>query len=224
MSNKINLFTSFYKDKNDERARELTMCLDFNLCAGFDSINIISDTEEESHLALKYVHDNSAISKCKKFDFSYLDRRPIFNDFFELMDKDEFKDDINVLANSDIYITDLNRIKDFMSQFIGKRSCLALSRWDIQPLGEPNHFMRADSQDTWIFYGNPKFKTIDSYGMGIAGCDNKLAYELEQQGYEVLNPSCSVKTYHHHLSNIRNYINGDNIQRVPPPYKLVNPY
>jgi hypothetical protein len=221
---KINLFTSFYKDKNEDRARELLMCLDMNLYVGYDSINIISDTEEESHFALKYVEQNAIISICKKFDFNYLDRRPNFNDFFELMDKEQFNGDINVLCNSDIYIRDLNRVKDFMSQFIGKKTCLALSRWDVQGLGEPIHFMMADSQDTWVFLGNPKFHTETDYGMGIAGCDNKLAYELEQGGFEVLNPSCSVKTYHHHLSNVRNYIKGDVVDRVPPPYKLVTPY
>jgi hypothetical protein len=61
--------------------------------------------------------------------------------------------------------------------------------------------------------------------MGVAGCDNRLAYELEQAGFIVINPSLSIKTYHLHLTNIRNNINevGQNIIIIPPPYKMVIP-
>ena len=215
---KINLFTCYYKDKDADRANELSLCLKKNLSAGFDNIYILTENAEEQKLCNNIVFQNN-----KKADVINFSSRPSFNDFFKLMKEQRFASDINVLSNSDIYFEDLQSIKDIMSNVKANRMCLALSRWDVQPDGSAVHFKRWDSQDTWIFYGNPAITTQENYTMGIAGCDNKLAYELETAGYFVINPSCTIKTFHYHLSNIRNYINGDVIERIPPPYKLVNP-
>jgi hypothetical protein len=86
-------------------------------------------------------------------------------------------------------------------------------------------FDRADSQDTWIFKGGVNQVSGADFTMGIAGCDNAIAHLLEQHGYNVINPSRTIKTYHLHLTNIRNYtdISGNAIQRIQPPYKLINP-
>jgi hypothetical protein len=102
---------------------------------------------------------------------------------------------------------------------------LALSRYDFDAKGNIQPFLRADSQDTWVFYGNPRIRTELEYGMGIAGCDNRLAYDIQAHGYNVVNPSHSIKTFHLHNSNVRNYLNDQNepIERIPQPYLLVNP-
>jgi hypothetical protein len=215
---KINLFTCYYKDKDADRANELSLCLKKNLSAGFDKIHILTENAEHKRECIDIVLQNNSCAEVINFN-----SRPSFNDFFNLMKEQRFASDINVLSNSDIYFEDLQQIKNIMSNPSSKRMCLALSRWDVQPNGSAVHFNRWDSQDTWIFYGSPEINTAENYTMGIAGCDNKLAYELELAGYNVSNPSCTIKTFHYHLSNIRNYINGDVIERVPPPYKLVNP-
>lgn len=61
--------------------------------------------------------------------------------------------------------------------------------------------------------------------MGLAGCDNRLAYELTQAGLEVLNPSRTIKTFHFHDTAIRSNADssGQQIVRIPPPYHLLPP-
>jgi hypothetical protein len=84
----------------------------------------------------------------------------------------------------------------------------------------------ADSQDVWIFNG-PVEKGVDAnFLLGHPGCDNALAYKLEFSGYEVLNPSLTLKTYHQHLVMVRNYLNQKGEQKekgIPPPYKILVP-
>ena len=59
----------------------------------------------------------------------------------------------------------------------------------------------------------------------VHNCDNRLAHDIQSHGYNVINPSHTIKTYHLHNSNIRNYLNDRNepIERIPQPYLLVNP-
>jgi len=59
----------------------------------------------------------------------------------------------------------------------------------------------------------------------VHNCDNRLAYDIQAHGYNVINSCHTIKTYHLHNSNIRNYLNDKNepIERIPQPYLLVNP-
>src|SRR5204862_5215377 len=53
----------------------------------------------------------------------------------------------------------------------------------------------ATSQDVWAFEGPVKPVAFSDFALGKPGCDNRIAYELGQAGYEVLNPCLSIKTY-----------------------------
>jgi len=205
----VNLFTQFYFDKSIHRSAELEYCLYRNVKNKFDSIYLfVEDKLVERYVKEKY-------PRCKVINIG---RRALFNDFFELLEKQN-QDSINVITNSDIFFDDLSLIN------IEQGVCFALSRYDYHIDGSTTPFLRADSQDTWIFYGNPKIRTQIDYGMGMAGCDNRLANDLSQQGLTIKNPSHSIKTYHYHDSNIRNYLGEDEtpVYRVPKPYLLVAP-
>jgi hypothetical protein len=41
--------------------------------------------------------------------------------------------------------------------------------------------------------------------LGWHGCDGRFGYEVLNSGYELYNPSLSIKTMHVHMSNKRNY-------------------
>lgn len=142
--------------------------------------------------------------------------RPSFNQLFKLgTSKLQSKMDITIIANSDIYFT--NESIHLIKQHITPDTCFALSRWDIKN-GNATLFNRADSQDVWVFQGDiPQMEGAD-FGLGIPGTDNAIAYILSKNGYRVLNPALTIKTYHLHESNVRNY---DYTNKVPPPYKLV---
>ena len=83
---------------------------------------------------------------------------------------------------------------------------------------------RNDSQDTWIFHS--KFLPSDNqiirtnFLLGKAGCDNAIAYLFNDFGFIVFNEPYVIRTYHYHLSQIRNYTA---IDKINPPYLLIKP-
>ena len=191
---KINLFTSYYKDKSVDRQNELDFCIAQNeMC--FTKVILLEDVDG---------------------------RRPTFNDFFNLMEK--YPNDINIVSNTDIFFKkeDLDKIVAYLKD---SNTCLALTRWEYSHVEPASLLDRPDSQDCWIFYGRTDFRLKEDFSMGIAGCDNRIAYELQQFGLNVLNPSRSIKSYHYHLTQVRNYIDaeGNVTQRIPPPYSLIPP-
>ena len=65
--------------------------------------------------------------------------------------------------------------------------------------------------------------------LGVPGCDNRIAAELlYRYGYNVLNPSKSIKTYHYHPSgdSTRMYLNSDYSRNcyVEGPYEHLTPH
>jgi len=213
---RVNLFTSYYKDQYPNRQEELDFCLRWNGIAGFDSINLLIEPKDLDFY-------NQGIAQRVKSNLIEVGGRPSFNDFFNAITDDNA---INIVANSDIFMTpkELDDIRNYIMAMHNKEKvCLALSRWDFYSVGEPKHYDRPDSQDTWIFYGKPVCHASHEYGMGIAGCDNRLAHDIHVQGYTVINPSKTIRSYHYHETNIRHYVDaGGNVkQKVPPPYRLV---
>ena len=101
--------------------------------------------------------------------------------------------------------------------------CLALCRWEITDYGSARFIYREDSQDVWIFNGAvPKIEGADFFAGGVAGCDNKIAHLLFENGYRLESPSFDIRTYHLHLSGVRNYVsNGVVTERLDPPYKTL---
>jgi hypothetical protein len=124
---------------------------------------------------------------------------------------------INVIANADIIIENsvhLHSIED--------GEAWVLSRWEDGIL-----YDHRDSQDVWVVRGRPPQEFINAlnFNMGVPGCDNRLAWEL-QQFYKVSNPSKTIRCHHHHASGIRSYGKGRGQVKkevVPPPYLLVEP-
>lgn len=138
-----------------------------------------------------------------------------YNNFFERINQLAEPNDISVICNSDIYLDETIKLAHHMLP----NQIYALSRWDVIKTGEAIFSNRKDSQDTWIVKGTVKNVSGD-FTLGVRGCDNRIAWEFNKSGYKVSNPSKSIKTYHVHNSNIRNYSNRD---VVPEPYMIVEP-
>lgn len=127
-----------------------------------------------------------------------------------------------VLTNADIYWSeeDVRRV----AKMPLKDGCLAMSRYDVQHNSTHQIDIAAApiSQDTWVFRSplsqvGPDFP---DFPLGQLGCDNRIAYELRCSGLRVLNPCLSIKLFHLHLSQKRNYTKKDTI---PGPYCAVIP-
>lgn len=162
-----------------------------------------------------------------------LSGRPTFNELFGMC----LPDMVNVIANSDIYFAS-EGYQQILGAFINEdgsirdpRQCFALSRWDISPVGTATHWNHADSQDVWIIHGTPMRPIDADFAIGTPGCDNRLAHELDNAGYVLTNPSLTIRAYHLHNCQWRSYLDeptgiargGRKIERVPPPYRLVQP-
>lgn len=220
---KTNLFINFYQDKNTARQNELLICVLSNIYnKELDTINIIvANNDLISLLKLKdKVNDDFK----QKINIIPFELRPTYNHYFKFTEK--YPDDINIISNKDIVLDE--KSLQTLKAWDWKNYCLALSRWDFvnanMDINQAIHYNHADSQDTWMVKGVFKQCNGASFGLAIAGCDNKIALLLEQH-YNVINPSLEIKAYHYHLSNIRNYTNiiGHAIERIPPPYKLLTP-
>lgn len=217
-----NLFINYYVDKNELRQDELQYCFSQNLNNPVLTKMVVFTTREDyEHIAINFS------DKLPKIHAIIQESRPTYNDFFQIMQRYFGGDDnINVITNSDIIIpVDTYQMSYLYLTTVA--NCLALSRWDI--IQRDNYtdnsviYDRADSQDTWIFKGGIRKIDGADFTMGIAGCDNSIAYLLHHAGCVLSNPCRSLKTYHLHLTNIRNYIQGEVIHRIPPPYHLVHP-
>ena len=216
-----NLFINYYIDANADRQAVIDFCITENLKnTSIDRIVLVASADLASVIGDKYWEYSAKLFPV------YLEGRPTYNTFFALTRKLSSGTDINIICNSDIIIP-ADTLQNMQNYFQHENTCLALSRWDVAQKDSYTDnavlFDRADSQDTWIFKGGIGQIEGADFTMGIAGCDNAIAYLINAAGYTLSNPCRSLKTYHLHLSNIRNYIQGENIQRIPPPYQLIAP-
>lgn len=196
--------TSWYEEKNQARRKELISCLEQVVNSGeVDHVHLLAEAEPPFRHA--------------KMSYRLVDKRPTYNDFFEEANSICENDDVIALANTDIYPSVGTRHKLLG---IDSHECYALARWDEKPSGDAKLFDRVDSQDVWVFR-YPVKPVQGDFPVGIPGCDNRIAHELQEAGYKVLNPSRSVKFIHRHHSNVHTYKVG--VHSISPPYLRVTP-
>jgi hypothetical protein len=185
----INLYISLYLESNLGRRQEFNDCLSKNLAnTKIEKIYILKEGE--------FILEK----KSEKIVVYDVLNRPTYNTFFEIINKNTSKDDINIVANSDIYF---DESIELVKKYLSDKNCFALSRWELTD--PPQLFAISASQDSWIFKGPVKSNLNGNFNLGIWGCDNKIAFEISKSGYRLTNPSFSIHSYHMHFSNIRNY-------------------
>lgn len=119
-----------------------------------------------------------------------------------------------ILANADMYFG--SSLSNVWSVNMEDRM-MALLRWDVKNGEEEIFGPRADSQDSWIILSNSvqskswPYATFD-FPLGKPGCDNAFAAHMLRQRFVLCNPSLTLKTYHLHVSGIRNYNKRDIIR------------
>jgi hypothetical protein len=206
------LFTTYYQPKSEERKAEYDFCIEKNKVASFDKIYLFVE-QQDVEAALKF-----------GVNVIVTDKRPNFKDFFDFIKKDEFADSINIVANTDIFFLNMHQIDQNLHRLLKGVSCFALTRYNYH-IHQPSHlYHRRDSQDTWVFNGNEGLDKINfsDFPMGVAGCDNRLAYELKEAGLQVYNPSKTIQTFHLHDVPIRTFVESV-VERIPPPYLILPP-
>ena len=170
---KINLFTQHLESSNKERDSEYQIC-------------------REKNKNNNYI-DNFITIKQN----GYLK----YNSFFKMTES--YPDDINILANSDIFFDDSISI----CRNIRKNDCLAITRRELfigpdyiedSALTKIPSTMKTDTQDVWIFKGRVRKSVYGDISLGYPGCDNRIAWEIKNAGYKIMNPCEDIRIYHLH--------------------------
>lgn len=205
-----NLFTTWYDCGNAERQKELDHCL---------RMNVESRLFDEIHL---YVDDETKLPEWTEQKVNLVtgvSGKPKYSDFILLINSVFLtlpSDSTNIIANTDIIFDETIKLADNMPD----DTCYALSRWEMETFDTKLHYqvqVYGDSQDVWIFKGKIKPMEWTDFPIATRGCDNRIAHEIQKAGYKITNPSKSIKTWHLHISNVRDYIPAQGYA-VPEPY------
>lgn len=194
----INLYFSYYKDKDDNRQKELDRCLEINITNPLFQKVIIINENGDSDFIQNLVNKYKINTKIIVID---VDHRYKFYDFFNLSNTFISKtNDINVLINTDIIIG-----KGFSNLKLDDNKIICLTRYDITNENSVIITCGGGSHDCWIWRGKIKCDDVGDFYMGKYLCDGVLANQLHNKGYILKNPIYGLFTYHYHISNVRNY-------------------
>lgn len=201
----IILYLNYYVDPDEVRDKEIKECFFNNL-----------ENPTISKIVCFKDHNTPIPTDSSKVEYVVFDKRPTYANFFSAMRSFSRSDNINILINSDIYFD--SSLKLLLKHKFGRNQCFAISRWEA---GEKLTMkVGRDSQDVWVIKGKPLTTLCANFCLGIAGCDNRLAYELKQAGYNVSNPSQTIKCVHVHHSQLRRYSKNPS-DCVPGPYLML---
>lgn len=206
----LRLFTTIFDESCPKRMAEYAECLRRNLACG-----------ELAEVCLMVEGGGSGIPASAKIRTRRIQSRPTYADYFCWINEVAEEDDVSLIANGDVWFDD--HLKLFARWAFPARTLLALSRWDVRPDGPVVLYDHNDSQDSWMVRGGVH-AVMGDFPLGIPRCDNRIAAEFERAGYQVLNPSFSIKSYHLHAGPPRLYDATKPNMVIAPPYKYVWPH
>ncbi|MFM8434259.1 MAG: hypothetical protein ACKOBP_02795 [Planctomycetia bacterium] len=129
---------------------------------------------------------------------------------------ERFQGEVCVIANSDI---SFDESLAPLGSWIKPHTLVALARWDdgaapsMEGRVDPRTWrFYSQSQDTWVFRAGalPAFRA--DFALGVPRCENRFAYEAATAGVAVLNPALSIRSWHHHATNVRSWKRGDHYE------------
>lgn len=203
----------FFRHGKSSRAAEIRKCLRENSSSPLiDKILLLNESHED-------------FPKSPKIQEEVIGHRLTYKDVFERIYTIP-DNTIVVFANADIFID--ASFKELWSLNLEDKF-LALLRYELEDdVSEAKMFgPRADSQDTWIVRSDDVKRRDRSawskmdFQFGKMGCDNGIAMEMMRQKFLVSNPSQTLRTYHVHTSQIRNYSKIDVLEM--PVFHYVQP-
>jgi hypothetical protein len=213
----IYLIQQYYVAPQTSRRREIKLALEMNIaCPYIDKIILLNEKPME-------------LPASDKITEVIINRRLTYLDVMKHIKYNVPKDTHVIFSNSDIYMD--STLRQLYSLDMDKKF-LSLLRYDVASdyngitSAEPKLFgPRPDSQDTWIVWSSSiDFEPSEAdfgFSFGIPGCDNAITVSMLRKRFAVANPALSIKTYHIHSSNVRNYNASDVIDK--PVFLYVEP-
>ena len=218
----IILIYQFFIHSDKERYNEIKECLKFNV-ENNNISKIILPNE-------RIYNDDELGIKSDKIIQVNIKKRITYSDIFDLVDSMDLNGYI-ITCNADIFFD--NTLLNIYSSGIHKEKVIyAQLRFEYTDkdlskckLFEFGGVPRGDSQDTWIFHSKynieRKHRYKFNFNYGQLGCDNKIAYLFHLLGYNIKNNPLLIKSFHNHVTEIRNY---NKHGRIPGPYLCIGPY
>jgi hypothetical protein len=213
------IFTQFFKHISNRRYKEIKECLINNCkCPFITKIVLLNEKD--------YSNEWANIPGSSKIHQIITGKRITYWDFLSSVREIAPNNCFVILANADIYFD--HTLKELWKVNMTDKM-FGLLRWDVQEDRDdpPKIFgPRSDSQDSWIMLAKSiKDRTFDKntfeYELGKPGCDNKFTSDMIRMKMLIANPALSIKSYHIHISNMRNYTKADYIKT--DIYAVVDP-
>jgi len=208
----VNVYFNYYSDSDYKRAFEIDSCLHMlTENKAIDKLYVLYENPDE-------IPNNS--SNCIPIQLS---KRPTFSNIITIISSKSEEDDINIFMNSDCFILEdgIEKIKSMAENeayCLSRREIKSAKPLRVQKLKTRKLWKKNnDMQDLWCFRGIPKSGMSLDFYMGKPGCDNRLAYEMENAGYTIKNPRTKVAVYHFHTTQLRRY---NEIDRIAEPYSF----
>lgn len=192
------------------RAAELAECLHRNL-----------KNPQIDEICVLLEKSAPPLPRSAKVRVEQISERPTYRDYFDWINRVASAVDISIIANSDIFFD--SQIGFFRTWQMAPRVAFALARWEAGSGTTSFLNDRNDSQDAWIFRGQVG-EVNANFGVGIPRCDNRIAKELQLSGYQVDNPSFSIRAFHLHAGKRDEYSTELNPEFIPPPYAYKWPH
>jgi hypothetical protein len=199
----MHLLVGYYEDSNPQRQQEYLECLRRN--AAHDSITRIAVFIEDAS-TLSALRRNDPVFGHEKIRLIPHRRRLTYSHLFGYANEVLAGCGV-IVANADIFFDETLALLEDVP-LSGRLLCL--SRWDEVAEGQPVHFDQPNSQDAWIFQA-PAPKITGEFPLGVPGCDSRIAYEANQAGLTLCNPSRSIRARHLHLSRVHHYTQRDRL-------------
>lgn len=148
-----------------------------------------------------------ANQKCQAFKEIVAIKRPhrlTFGHAFR-MAATQYAGQVCVLANADI---EFDSSAHLILAVAREKVLIALTRWESDAAPRMIGQLKDDrfysgSQDAWAWIGGGLVGIGDNIPLGYIGCDNAIAGYAMNAGYDVVNPSLSIKTRHNHAGTGR---------------------
>jgi hypothetical protein len=201
------IITQYFVHSISKRAREIRRCLMNNSVNPYvDKVILLNETDLSSEW--------SQMKGRKNIEQVIIGKRLRYCDLLEYTYKSVPPNTIVAYMNADIYLDET--ISEIFKVNITDRM-FALLRWDTNESGEsPKLFgPHPDSQDTWIVNSDSiksrswgDYSQFD-YQLGRAGCDNRFTADMFANRFLLSNPAHTIKTYHIHTTQIRDYNKAD---------------
>jgi hypothetical protein len=157
----------------------------------------------------------------------YKQDRSTFSEMLDMARKLAGDGEVVVIANSDIIFDETIKL----AEGIKPSEAYCLARWDgpvimkdfndrIAGICTSDAWLNQnpESADAWVLREPIRDIPDCDFGLGIWGCDGAFAERLSRAGYEVSNPSQSIKCYHVHQSNFRT----SQFPQAPKPWATVH--